>query len=264
MADEETKPTTNGAPEGEATKAPAPAPIFGAASTFGAGTGFGGFTGVVAKAEGKEAEGEDDGDDAAPEEECAAEFKPVVQLDEVEVSTGEEEEENLFDYKSKLYRFDNESSEWKERGVGQAKLLKHKESSRIRFLMRQDKTLKIRANHVVMPGTKVQEHTGSEKAMVFSCVDFADEVQRPELFCIRFASAERAQDFQKAYEEAAAANESVLGLAAPADDEGSGSESDEEATSISPQKSDADKAAEELATKAKVEEEAAPAKEESA
>lgn len=125
--------------------------------------------------------------------------------------------------------------------------------------MRQDKTLKIRANHVVMPGTKVQEHTGSEKAMVFSCVDFADEVQRPELFCIRFASAERAQDFQKAYEEAAAANESALGLAPPAEDE----DNESEATSVSPaEKSDADKAAEELATKAKVEEEAAPAKEE--
>jgi Ran-binding protein 1 len=172
----------------------------------------------------------------------------------------------LFCSKSKLYRFDNESSEWKERGVGQAKLLKHKESSRIRFLMRQDKTLKIRANHVVMPGTKVQEHTGSEKAMVFSCVDFADEVQRPELFCIRFASAERAQDFQKAYEEAAAANESVLGLAAPAEDEGSddeegdGSEGEEEAVETS----DADKAADELASKAKVDDEPAAKEEESA
>lgn len=253
------EPTTNGAPEAEETKVPAPNPIFGAASTFGAGTGFGGFNGVTAKAEGEEVEGEDGGDDAAAEEECGAEFKPVVQLDEVEVSTGEEEEENLFDYKSKLYRYDNESSEWKERGVGQAKLLKHKESSRIRFLMRQDKTLKIRANHVVMPGTKVQEHTGSEKAMVFSCVDFADEVQRPELFCIRFASAERALDFQKAYESAAAANERVLGLAAPAEgdseEEGSGAESvDAVAT---PEKSDADKAADELAAKAKVEDEPA-------
>ena len=40
-----------------------------------------------------------------------------------------------------------------------------------------------------MPGTKVQEHGGSDKAMVWSCVDFADESQRMELFCIRFASA---------------------------------------------------------------------------
>jgi Ran-binding protein 1 len=130
--------------------------------------------------------------------------------------------------------------------VGQAKLLKHKESGRTRFLMRQDKTLKIRGNHVVMPGTKVQEHTGSEKAMVFSCVDFADEVQKPELFCIRFISAERALDFQKAYEGAAAANEAVLG-AAPAGEE-SESEGEE-----SESESEADVVAAELAEKAKVE-----------
>ena len=84
------------------SQAPAAAPIFGAASTFGAGTGFGGFAGL-AKAEpraegGEGGEGEDGGDEgAADEEECAAEFKPVVQLEEVEVSTGEEEEEALFD-----------------------------------------------------------------------------------------------------------------------------------------------------------------------
>jgi Ran-binding protein 1 len=132
--------------------------------------------------------------------------------------------------------------------------------------MRQDKTLKIRANHVVMPGTKVQEHTGSEKAMVFSCVDFADEVQRPELFCIRFASAERALDFQKAYEEAAAANESVLGLAAHAESDGSdeeGSAAESVDAVATPEKSDADKAADELAAKAKVDDDE-PAKEEEA
>ena len=50
--------------------------------------------------------------------------------------------------KSKLYRFDNDSGEWKERGVGQTRLLKNKENQRIRLLMRQEKTLKIRANHL--------------------------------------------------------------------------------------------------------------------
>lgn len=52
------------------------------------------------------------------------------------------------DFKCKLYRFDPESSEWKERGVGQVKLLEHKENHKIRLLMRQEKTLKIRANHI--------------------------------------------------------------------------------------------------------------------
>lgn len=50
--------------------------------------------------------------------------------------------------KCKLYRFDNDSGEWKERGVGRVRLLEHKENKRIRLLMRQEKTLKIRANHI--------------------------------------------------------------------------------------------------------------------
>ena len=52
------------------------------------------------------------------------------------------------DFKCKLYRFDPESSEWKERGVGMVKLLEHKDNHKIRLLMRQEKTLKIRANHI--------------------------------------------------------------------------------------------------------------------
>lgn len=86
-----------------------PTPVFGSGSTFGAGTGFAGFTGVssssaAAAPAATAAEGGDGGeaadggdDDAAAEEECQAEFKPVVQLDEVETSTGEEDEECMVD-----------------------------------------------------------------------------------------------------------------------------------------------------------------------
>ncbi|EIE19563.1 RAN binding protein, RANBP1, partial [Coccomyxa subellipsoidea C-169] len=126
------------------------------------------------------------------EEECQAEFRPIVQLEEVERVSGEEGEKTLADFKSKLYRFDNDSGEWKERGIGQVRLLESNDTGKIRLLMRQEKTLKIRANHFVMPGTKLQEHSGSEKAWVYSTVDFADEEQRPELFCFRFSSIESA------------------------------------------------------------------------
>lgn len=34
--------------------------------------------------------------------------------------------------------------------MGQARLLEHKENKKIRLLMRQEKTLKIRANHIGM------------------------------------------------------------------------------------------------------------------
>jgi hypothetical protein len=53
--------------------------------------------------------------------------------------------------KCKLYRFDNDSGEWKERGVGQTRLLRSNDSAKIRLLMRQEKTLKIRANHFGAP-----------------------------------------------------------------------------------------------------------------
>lgn len=141
--------------------------------------------------------------------------------------------------KSKLYRFDSDSNEWKERGVGQARILQHKENKRSRFLMRQEKTLKIRGNHVIMPGTKVQEHSGSEKAVVFNCVDFADEVQKPELFCLRFASAERAKEFKEGYESAASRNEPLL--AGVNEETGDGREEEEK---------EVEKVAEELGEKA--------------
>ena len=39
-----------------------------------------------------------------------------------------------------------DSNEWKERGVGVAKILVHKETKKIRVLMRRNKTLKLCAN----------------------------------------------------------------------------------------------------------------------
>ena len=48
--------------------------------------------------------------------------------------------------RAKLYRFRDD--QWKERGTGNAKLMRHKESKKIRFIMRQEKTLKPVANFI--------------------------------------------------------------------------------------------------------------------
>jgi hypothetical protein len=50
--------------------------------------------------------------------------------------------------KCALYRFEGDSNEWKQRGAGVVKLLQHSANKKVRLLMRQDKTLKIRANHI--------------------------------------------------------------------------------------------------------------------
>jgi len=51
--------------------------------------------------------------------------------------------------RAKLFRFDSvaDPAEWKERGVGDIRMLKHKELPRIRLVMRRDKVLKICCNH---------------------------------------------------------------------------------------------------------------------
>lgn len=83
-----------------------------------------------------------------PEKETDATFEPVVHLTEkVEVKTNEEQEEQTFKMRAKLFRFDKEAKEWKERGTGDVRLLRHKENQKTRLVMRRDKTFKVCANH---------------------------------------------------------------------------------------------------------------------
>ena len=58
--------------------------------------------------------------------------------------TGTEDEDLIYIHKAKLYRF--RDSKWKERGNGYCKLLRNKKTSKIRFLLRTEKTKKVSAN----------------------------------------------------------------------------------------------------------------------
>ena len=71
--------------------------------------------------------GEDDDDENVdPEAGPDIHFEPIVQLPEVtDLKTGEEDEAVVFRHRAKLYRFDGATSQWKERGVGEMKILKN-------------------------------------------------------------------------------------------------------------------------------------------
>nr|KJB83890.1 hypothetical protein B456_013G269700 [Gossypium raimondii] len=144
-------------------------------------------------------------EDAAPaeEEDTGAQIAPIIKLEEVAVSTGEENEDPMLDLSSKLYRFDKEGNQWKERGAGTVKLLKHKETGKVRLVMRQSKTLKICANHLVLPTMTVQEHAGNDKSCLWHASDYADGELKDELFCIRFASVENCKTFMQMFQEVA-------------------------------------------------------------
>ncbi|XAR60750.1 hypothetical protein NMG60_11034237 [Bertholletia excelsa] len=140
---------------------------------------------------------------AGEDEDTGAQVAPIVKLEEVSITTGEEDEDAILDLKAKLYRFDKDGNQWKERGAGTVKLLKHKETGKVRLVMRQSKTLKICANHLVLPTMSVQEHTGNEKSCVWHAADFADGELKDELFCIRFASIENCKTFMEMFQEVA-------------------------------------------------------------
>ncbi|XP_020231704.1 ran-binding protein 1 homolog c [Cajanus cajan] len=137
------------------------------------------------------------------DEDTGAQVAPIVKLEEVAVTTGEEDEDAILDLKSKLYRFDKDGNQWKERGAGTVKFLKHKSTGKVRLLMRQSKTLKICANHLILPTMSVQEHAGNEKSCVWHARDFADGELKDELFCIRFPSIENCKSFMETFQEVA-------------------------------------------------------------
>ncbi|CAK6950451.1 ran-specific GTPase-activating protein [Scomber scombrus] len=131
-------------------------------------------------------------------------FEPIVSLPEQDVKTLEEDEEELFKMRAKLYRFasENDPPEWKERGTGDVKLLKHREKGTIRLLMRRDRTLKICANHNIVPMMELKPNAGSDRAWVWNTLaDYADESPKPELLAIRFLNAENAQKFKVKFDE---------------------------------------------------------------
>lgn len=112
--------------------------------------------------------------------------------------------------RAKLFKFDRESREWKERGTGDVRLLKHKENHKTRLVMRRDKTLKVCANHystltpvrwlfmmqywrfiLVVPDMKLSPNVGSDRSWVWNAAaDVSEGEPEAQTLAIRFANSE--------------------------------------------------------------------------
>ncbi|KAJ8711102.1 hypothetical protein PYW07_008344 [Mythimna separata] len=130
-------------------------------------------------------------------------FDPIVSLPLVDIPTNEEEEEELVKIRARLYRYDTGDHEWKERGTGDIKLLRHKINNTVRVVMRRDKTLKVCANHFITPDIRMNVHCGSDKAFNWSVfADFADEQMKQELLAIKFGNPQNAELWKTKFAEA--------------------------------------------------------------
>ena len=139
-----------------------------------------------------------------PEKEVGgADFKPIVSLTAiVEVQTGEESENVIYSHRAKLYRFDHEVKQWKERGVGDIKILLNPETNRCRVVMRRDQIHKLCANHFITHEMELKENAGSDRSWVWSVnADFADGIAKAELLAVRFKHPEDAVIFRDKFQE---------------------------------------------------------------
>jgi Ran-binding protein 1 len=155
--------------------------------------------------------------EVVPEEEATAVFKALVTLDEVDVSTGEEGEDTIFQLRGKLYRYTETlldkgsgKKQWIERGVGEIKLLKNRDSQQERFLMRQEKTLKLIVNTMIDPRIKMTKMDSNDKTWVWTCYDFSDATIVEEVFAFKCPSVEDAAAFKAAFDKSQAAMKSLL------------------------------------------------------
>ena len=123
------------------------------------------------------------------------------------MKTGEEDEEILFKNRCKLYKFDSELKEWKEKGVGEIKLLKHRQTQVIRVLMRRDQVLKLCANHRLSPTMTIKEM--APKQLSWLATDFSENVASTEMLLAKFKNIDDSNQFKKEFEKAVEASKSL-------------------------------------------------------
>ena len=147
---------------------------------------------------------DENGDDDDPEREVAGTmFKPVVSLpDIIEQRTGEEEEAVVYTHRAKLYRYDSATKQWKERGVGDIKILRHNATKRCRVVMRREQIHKLCANHYITSDMELKENTASDRSWLWSVdADFAEGERKSELLAVKFRLGEDAEMFREKFIE---------------------------------------------------------------
>uniref|UniRef100_K7DTX0 RANBP2-like and GRIP domain containing 5 n=1 Tax=Pan troglodytes TaxID=9598 RepID=K7DTX0_PANTR len=153
--------------------------------------------------------GTDEESDVTQEEERDGQyFEPVVPLpDLVEVSSGEENEQVVFSHRAELYRYDKDVGQWKERGIGDIKILQNYDNKQVRIVMRRDQVLKLCANHRITPDMSLQNMKGTERVWLWTAYDFADGERKVEHLAVRFKLQDVADSFKKIFDEAKTAQE---------------------------------------------------------
>ena len=145
------------------------------------------------------------------------------------LSTGSslEERAKLYIHGETLLDQGTGNKTWRERGVGDVRMLRHKDDQRLRLLMRQEKTMKVIANHSLDPLIKLEPNVGSDRSWVWTACDFADGELVETVFAMKFPDSEIANEFKTKFMECQAEMEKLLAGEDKADEDGAAEEAAE-------------------------------------
>lgn len=128
--------------------------------------------------------------------------EPVANASNLEPKKTEEEETLMYTHSAKLFRFDSPSISWKERGVGDVKMLMNKVTKKVRIFMRSEKFFTVCANHFILPGMTLVQNAYSNRVWSWNAVgDISDDEPKTEVLALRFKTPEEGLEFKNYFDE---------------------------------------------------------------
>ncbi|KAJ7883704.1 RanBP1 domain-containing protein [Mycena olivaceomarginata] len=143
-------------------------------------------------------------------EEGLANDEPVVRLTEQIDTTAHEDGDDvlLFKMPARLFQFDGDAAEWKERGMGDVRLIAHKESQ-VRLIMKCGKTPEVCVNHIISSDMRLHPIVGSDRSWAWKVAENFSESSTAAILSVRFANSGGADEFRTAFEQAQKKNEAL-------------------------------------------------------
>ena len=99
-------------------------------------------------------------------------FTPLLKTPTIETDLGEDDATEIFKAPCTLYRFDQ--TEWKERGTGDIRIMRHQHKKSIRVIMRRNIVKKLCANHYLTQNQTLLAQIRSPNTWIWYATDFSD------------------------------------------------------------------------------------------
>jgi len=84
-----------------------------------------------------------------------------------------------------LLRFDPETKQYKEKGLGDVKLLTNETTGKTRIILRRERVHKIALNHFLKETMELTPQGSAGNAWIWYALDFADGEEKAETFAIK-------------------------------------------------------------------------------